>query len=130
MSRLAAVFIVSIVLSLISVAGCSRSSEARSIKLPPTPAFSNRQKWGVIITPHLRLRQQPMVDSRLVTTFWNPGNIILEILSQTSVKETIDDQSGYWYQISYDGLTGWVFGGHVEIVDSREEALKRTRQLQ
>lgn len=130
MVRVTPVYIVLITGILLTLTGCPREDQVRKIILPPTPAFVNRQKWGVITAPHLRLRQDPKVDAKLVTTFWNPAKIVLEILSQTTVKERIDDLEGYWYQVTYDGLTGWVFGGYLEIVESKEEALKRTRQLQ
>ena len=110
--------------------GCRKETSNVEINLPPTPAFTNRQKWGIITAPHLRLRDEPRMDAELVTTFWNPSRVVLEILAQTSTKENIDDLEGYWYQITYDGLIGWVFGGYIEIVGSKEEALKRIRQLQ
>ena len=47
---------------------------------------------------------------------------VLEISNRTENKEILEDVAGYWYQVNYEGLRGWVFGAYVEIFDSSAKA--------
>jgi uncharacterized protein YgiM (DUF1202 family) len=76
----------------------------------------------------LRLRAKPTTDSRAVTTLWR-GNI-LEILSKTNQEETVENELGYWYQVTYEGLSGWVFGAYLDIYRSRKMAQEASEELE
>lgn len=113
-------------LVLLGAWGCKGETD-RSIvvELPPTPVLSTRSRWAVVTSTHLRLRERPSVESRAVTTLWR--NNVLEIISRNERAELIEDRSGYWFQVAYDGLQGWVFGPYLEMFDSESEA-RRTAQ--
>ena len=97
------------------------------IKLPPTPAISLETNWGLITSSHLRLRERPETDAKAISTLWR--GYILEILSQTPTMETVEGMSDYWYRISFDGLQGWVFGGYLDIFNSRDDAERAAMEI-
>ena len=57
-----------------------------------------------------------------------PG-YVLEVISRSTVREMVDGEEDFWYQISYDGLQGWVFGSYLEIFDNKEEAEIKARAV-
>ncbi len=113
---------------LVLAASCAKEEPVTSINLPPTPILSMREKWGVITSSHLRLRSAPDAGSDVVTTFWNRRDVVLEVLSQSGRKLEVEGREGYWYQVSYDGLIGWVFGAYVEMYSTKEQALRAARE--
>ena len=110
-----------------SMIGCRPDDENASIDLPSTPVLSVQSSWAVITSSHLRLRELPSLSARPLTTLWR-GNV-LEVVSKQNRKESVDGLSDFWYQISYDGLGGWVFGGYLELFDSAERARDAARAL-
>ncbi|MFO7849450.1 MAG: SH3 domain-containing protein [Spirochaetia bacterium] len=106
----------------------SKESKEISIELPPTQILSVRSNWAVITGSHLRLREQPSTDSRAVTTLWR-GNV-LEIISREDLKVQVEGIEDYWYQVAYDGLQGWVFGGYIDLHETEENARQASRALQ
>lgn len=108
--------------------GCTKEEKLTSIDLPPTSLLSMREKWGVIASSHLRMRNSPDPQSEVVTTFWNRRGVVLEVLSQSPDKVFLEGYEDYWYQVSYDGLIGWVFGAYVELYGTREQALRAARE--
>ncbi len=116
------------ILLLIILPSCTREEPVTSINLPPTPILSMREKWGVITSSHLRMRSGPDAASDVVTTFWNRRDVVLEVLSQSARKLEVEGREGYWYQVSYDGLIGWVFGAYVEMYSTKEQALRAARE--
>jgi len=117
-----------IIILAFAAGGCQKDERLNSIELPPTPLLSMRERWGVITSSHLRMRSAPEPQAEVLTTFWNRREVVLEVLSQSSRKANIEGREGYWYQVSYDGLIGWVFGGYVELHGTREEALRAARE--
>ncbi|MBN2049936.1 MAG: SH3 domain-containing protein [Spirochaetales bacterium] len=107
---------------------CSREDVVLDIELPPTPILSIKTSWGVITSSHLRLREEPNLESRAITTLWR--GYVLEIVSQGPEKETVEDGYDYWYRINFDGLQGWVFGSYLDIFDSRDQAETAAREMQ
>ncbi len=116
-------------LAVIVLTGCEEAEERRypDIELPVTPVLTLETNWGLITSSHLRLREKPALDSPALTTLWK--GYVIEILSQTSGQETVEGITDYWYQISYDGLQGWVFGGYLRVYRSRDEADRASREL-
>lgn len=97
------------------------------IELTATKVLSIQSRWGVINSTHLRLREKPDISSKAITTLWK-GNI-LEVVSQNTVSVNLDDEDGYWYQVKYGGLQGWVFGAYLKFFDSKESAEKSSREI-
>lgn len=108
-------------------ASCRRETPIERVDLPATPVLTLRSSWGVVRAPFLRLRQEP-VEGGNILAHVRRGEV-LEIISRTEVKETLDAQTAYWYLVSYGGLRGWVFGAFLEVLDSRSKADNLAREL-
>ncbi|MDY7026999.1 MAG: SH3 domain-containing protein [Spirochaetota bacterium] len=111
---------------LFSTVGCERETQQGiTVELPPTPVLSARSRWAVVASTHLRLRERPTVESQPVTTLWQ--NNVIEIISRNEKSEMIENRTDYWYQVTYDGLQGWVFGAYLEMFESEAEARRTAR---
>jgi hypothetical protein len=97
------------------------------IDLPPTPVLTLSTDWAVVRSPFLRLRAEPLQKAK-ITAHLRRGSV-LEIISRTEAKDTIEEQSAYWYQVNYGGLRGWVFGAFLEVLDSKSQAERFAREL-
>lgn len=84
--------------------------------------------WAIITSSHLRLRQGPGTTYNAEATLWRGS--VLEIVSKTSLKEVVEEEEDFWYQINYDGLAGWVFGAYLKTYDSKAKAEASARELQ
>lgn len=110
-----------------SLSSCRKEDVFPDIKLPSTPLLSMTSRWGVITSTHLRMREKPDITSRPVTTLWQ--GYVLEIISRNPGKRTVDNEEGYWYQVTYGGLQGWVFSTYLNFYDTREAAERDSRTL-
>lgn len=107
-------------LLLLPLASCGRRQPVERIVLPPTPVLSIRSTWAVVTSPFLRLRSEPLADASVLAHIRRGS--VLEVLSRTDRREELEQSSSYWYQVSYEGVRGWVFGAFLEIVDSKARA--------
>ncbi len=123
---LAAVNIMILIL-LFMIIGCKKEVVLKDINLPATPVLSVKNRWGVIESSHLRLRKRATVESPAITTLWR--GYVLQIVSQGSQKEIIEDNENYWYQINYDGLNGWVFGSYLKLFATKDTAERASKEL-
>jgi len=123
----ARLFLLSLLLSLAALFSCGRKPTAERIELPPTSVLSIRSTWAVVTSPFLRVREEPLAEARVLAHIRRGA--VLEILSRTERKEEIEDAASYWYQVSYEGLRGWVFGAFLEVVDSKLKAESLAAQL-
>jgi hypothetical protein len=114
-------------LFLLTLASCGRRPVAERIELPSTPVLSIRSTWAVVTSPFLRLRDEPLAKAAVLAHVRRGS--VLEVLSRTDRKEELEETSSYWYQVSYEGLRGWVFGAFLEIVDSRARAESLAAEL-
>jgi uncharacterized protein YgiM (DUF1202 family) len=71
-------------------------------------------------SPLLRVRQEPS-NQATVLSHIRLGAIV-EVLTKSDKEESLENESGFWYRIDYQGLKGWVFGTYIEIFDSRAKA--------
>ncbi len=106
---------------------CKDKKGFPDIKLTATKVLSIQSRWSVINSTHLRLREKPDLDSKAITTLWK--GYVLEVISQNTVSEILDDEEGYWYQVKYGGLQGWVFGAYLQFFDSKENAERSSREI-
>ena len=127
MRKPALAFVPACLLALLSVAACGRRPVVERIELPPTPVLSIRSTWAVVNSPFLRMRVEPRAQAAVLAHIRRGA--VLEVLSRTERKEQLEDSSSYWYQVSYEGLRGWVFGAFLELVDSRARAEGLAAQL-
>ena len=59
------------------------------------------------------IREFPTVNSEKIG-YATQGDL-LKIIEKTKVSEAIENKSGYWYKVSYEGKTGYCFGGFLEV---------------
>jgi hypothetical protein len=116
-----------LLLALVPFASCARRPVVERIELPSTPVLSIRSTWAVVTSPFLRLRDEPLADASVLAHIRRGA--VLEVLSRTDRKEELEQTSSYWYQVSYEGLRGWVFGAFLEIVDSKPRAESLAAEL-
>jgi hypothetical protein len=107
---------------------CEKQEEVRPIQLPATSVLRVQTTWAVINAPHLRLREFPTNSSRVIR--YLKGGFVLEIISKTGTLETLEGEENYWYQITFDGLNGWVFGAYLDLFDSKEQAEAASREME
>ncbi len=112
----------------LSIFSCSGKERILEIELPPTLVLEQNINFAVITSSHLRLRTEPSIKSKAITTLWR--GYILEIVSRSPKMETVEGQENYWYQINYDGLQGWVFGSYLKVASSLEKAREEAARLQ
>jgi len=105
---------------LMVLGACGRKPVVQPIDLPPTSVLSIRSTWAVVTSPFLRIREEPLANAKVLAHIRRGA--VLEILSRTERKEEIEDATAFWYQVSYEGLRGWVFGAFLEITDSKAKA--------
>ncbi len=110
------------------VFSCARDEQITLLELPPTQVLEQNTNFAVITSSHLRLRTEPSVKAKAITTLWK--GYVLEVVSKSSKKETVEDQENYWYQINYDGLQGWIFGAYIKVFPSIDKAKEEVRRLQ
>lgn len=106
---------------------CKDEKSFADIELTATKVLSIQSRWSVINSTHLRLREKPDINSKAITTLWK--GYVLEVISQNTVSENLDDEEGYWYQVKYGGLQGWVFGAYLQFFDSKENAERSSREI-
>jgi hypothetical protein len=130
LSTTPSLYFIFLVLSIapIGLLSCGKEQPVERIDLPPTPVLTLSTNWGVIRSPFLRLRAEPLQKAK-ITAHLRRGSI-LEIISRTEAKETIGDSTAYWYQVNYGGLRGWVFGAFLKVLDSKSEAERFARDLE
>lgn len=109
------------------VFSCRKEEKLPEIFLPPTPILSVQSTWGVVSSSHVRLREKAGQDSRAIATLWRGS--VMEIISREREKVVLDYEENYWYRISSDGLSGWVFGAGIDFYDSRSAADRASREL-
>jgi hypothetical protein len=114
-------------LLLLPPASCARRPTAERIELPATPVLSIRSTWAVVTSPLLRVRDEPLAKAPVLAHIRRGA--VLEVLSRTDRKEELEQVSSYWYQVSYEGLRGWVFGAFLEVVDSKARAESLAAEL-
>ncbi len=120
--RLFTVFVMSGMLFV----SCGKTEEPQlNIELPATSILADRSRFALIVSSHLRLRESPGLDGKVKETLWKGA--VMEIQSKASARELVENQEGYWYQVSYDGLQGYVFGGYLRFFNSREAAEEAAR---
>ena len=113
---------------LIFMSFSCKQEEKEKIILPPTSVLTTRSTWGVVTSNFLRLRERPSKQSEVLAGI--PKGIIIEILSNTEIPETIEKETAFWYRVNFDGLFGWVFGAYLEAFNLKSKAEEYSREIQ
>ena len=116
-----------IILAIATSFSCKKKNEVIVIDLPPVEVLEQRTNYAVITSSHLRLRTEPSVNSRAIITLWK--GYILEVISRSSTMHSVEGSDDYWYQISYGGLKGWVFGSYIKLSPTYEKAQEESENL-
>ncbi|TGM46962.1 SH3 domain-containing protein [Leptospira biflexa] len=75
--------------------------------------FSERKPelfMRVNVNSRLRLREKPNKDSNVLEKI--PNGYVSSVLAIDPKLVTIDSIKGYWFQIAYNGKSGWIFSGY------------------
>ena len=104
----------------LSTASCSRERRIEHVEFPTTPVLSARSTWAVVVSPLLRVREQP--DTRSTVLQHIRQGVVVEVIGKSDREDEIEGQQDYWYRINYEGLKGWVFGPYLTLYDSRAAA--------
>jgi hypothetical protein len=116
----APVLFVAAVCGILALTGCPKEEPLVSLDMPTTPVLALKANWGLVASPYLRVRSKPQPNAEVVAHLRNTS--IVEILAKTTYPETVEGQSNFWYEITSDGIRGWVFGSYLEFHDSRQDA--------
>jgi uncharacterized protein YgiM (DUF1202 family) len=114
-------------LLLLAAASCSRESRIEHVEFPATPVLTVRSTWAVVVSPLLRVREQPDSRSRVLQHIRQ--GVVVEVIGKSDREDEIEGQQDYWYRINYDGLKGWVFGPYLTLSDSHAAAEAEAARL-
>jgi hypothetical protein len=118
---------IAIIFIITSLYSCKKKEEIIVIDLPPLQVLEQHTNYAVIISSHLRLRAEPSVKAKAITTLWK--GYIIEIVSKSSKMDSVEGVDNYWYQITYGGLKGWVFGSYIKLSPSYEKAKEEAQKI-
>jgi hypothetical protein len=86
-----------------------------------TPAETKKTSgFGIINVDRLRLRADNDLHSKTLR-YLDKGDIV-RIIDKDNDRVRIDDMEDYWYEIEYNGITGWIFGYYVDLYSDYESA--------
>lgn len=77
-------------------------------------------KVGVVNVDRLRFRSDNDIHSK--TLRYLDKGAIVTILEKNNMRVKIGEMEDYWYQIEYEGITGWVFGYFIDVYSSYDDA--------
>ena len=116
-------------LSLVLIPACRKKQQVEEIILPPITSLALGTEWGVVVdTNYLRLREKP--NKQAPSTQGLTLGMVVEIISTTGEQETIEDLTAPWYNVNATGMRGWVFGGYLQLFNSRKAAEAYAGELQ
>ena len=120
-SRAGLAGIAAVVLAAAMLAGCQKNeSSAGRLVLPATSVVSTSEQRAVIAADSLRVRAQPSVRATVLSHF-RRGEVV-EVLRRGEFEERIAGNLAYWFEVTHQGVRGWVFGSHLELVTPGADA--------
>jgi hypothetical protein len=78
------------------------------------------EKVGVVNVDRLRFRSDNDIHSKTLR-YLDKGTIVL-IIMKDNMRVKIGEMEGYWYQIEFEGITGWAFGFFLDVYSSYDSA--------
>ncbi len=81
--------------------------------------------YGVINVNRLRFRLEPDLNSKTLR-FLDKG-IIVNVIKKDEKRVKVGEMEDYWYQIEYDGITGWIFGHFIDVYTTYENAQNQAK---
>ena len=109
------------VLAAAALTGCQKhESSAQHLVLPATSVISTSEQRGIIAAEFLRVRAQPSVRAEVLSHF-RRGEVV-EVLRRGEFEERVAGDLAYWFEVTHQGVRGWVFGSHLEMVTQGADA--------
>ncbi len=97
-------------IAILCITGCGKNEK-----------FIPKQTYGIVMTGNTALRIDPMIFSGKIAQLPKGENV--EITDRSFDKSTVGKTHTYWYKVkTRKGYTGWIFGGNLQIVNSRDRA--------
>ena len=98
-----------------ALAGCQKQeSSGGHLVLPATSVISTSEQRAIIAADSLRVRVQPSVRAEVLSHF-RRGEVV-EVLRRGDFEERVAGDVGHWFEVTHQGVRGWVFGSHLELV--------------
>lgn len=95
--------------------GCQKhEAVAGHLVLPATSVIATSEQRAIIAADSLRVRAQPSVRASVLAHF-RRGELV-EVLRRGELEERVAGDLGYWFEVTHQGVRGWVFGSHLELV--------------
>ena len=95
--------------------GCQKNEVATGhLVLPATSVISTSEQRAIIAADSLRVRAQPSVRAQVLSHF-RRGEVV-EVLRRGEFEERVAGDLGFWFEVTHQGVRGWVFGSHLELV--------------
>ena len=120
-SRRRALIGVSAALVLLLVVACGGGADLADVDLPPSPILLIRANWAVVSSAYAALREAPDAGAAIVSHF--RGGEVVEVREKSRFVDERKAHRDYWYLIGVQDKAGWVFGTHLDLYDSREQAV-------
>ena len=98
----------------VATLGCQQHESDARLLLPATSVVATNEVFGIVVADSLRVRTQPTVRAE-VLSYLRRGEVV-EVLQRGEYEERIAGDVGYWFEVSYEGVRGWAFGSHVELL--------------
>ena len=110
----AAALAVLLVLAAAVTPGCRQREAETQLRLPATSVVATNEVRGIVTADSLRVRAQASVRSE-VLSYLRRGEVV-EVLQRGEQQERIDGALGYWLEVTFEGVRGWAFGSHLEVL--------------
>ena len=103
------------VLAAAAAIGCQKQeSTAQHLVLPATSVVATSEQRAIIAADSLRVRAQPSVRAEVLSHF-RRGEVV-EVLRRGEFEERVAGDLAHWFEVTHQGVRGWVFGSHLELV--------------
>ena len=96
------------------ITSCRNQEPISPLLLPSTSVIETSEVWAVVTADSLRLRAQPTLRAKILSNLYR-GEVV-EIFKRSEEKENIDGKTDFWFEVTIEGVNGWVFGSHLELV--------------
>ena len=94
--------------------GCQQYESEERLLLPATTVVATNEVRGIVIADSLRVRAQPSVRAE-VLSYLRRGEVV-EVVRRGEQEERIAGDLGYWFEVTFQGVRGWAFGTHLDLL--------------
>ena len=108
---------------VVLISSCQNQEPVKPPLLPSNSVVETSDVWGVVTADSLRLRLQPSLRAKILSNLIR-GEVV-KILKRGDVQESINGATNYWFEVMIEGVNGWVFGSHLELVRPTDRRYRR-----